>query len=212
MAIYPQAAFESQCLGTQAFPLFAQRFGHRAVQPSLSINITYIRQWGGFVYLTALIDWFNRYVLARELSITFEADFCVVVVERAMAAQRPGSAIRQSALPSTPVGGPTALKHGWARAGLRERLQERLRHTVKYEEVYLKDYRNVPEARHGLDLYFSFYNDQHIHHALDYRTPPKSVESAITEEKARAAPQTPQPPESSKLLRNVPKDAEEGGV
>jgi len=66
---------------------------------------------------------------------------------------------------------PSAPEHGRPWAGFDNIFVERLWRTVKYEEVYLKDYRDVPEARHGLGQYFPFYNDQRIHQALDYRTP-----------------------------------------
>jgi putative transposase len=146
-----------------------------------STDITYIRLRGGFVYLAAVIDGYSRYVLAWELSISLEADFCVTVLQRALALQHPEifnpdqgvqftSAQFQAPLLAAQV---RVSMDGCGRA-FDNLFVERLWRSVKYEEVYLKDYRDVPEARQGLSHYFPFYNDERIHQALDYR-PPREV-------------------------------------
>jgi putative transposase len=89
MAIYPKPRLSFNPLAHKRFPYLLK--GMAIVRPNQvwSTDITYIRLKGGFVYLAAVIDWFSRYVLAWELSISLEADFCVAVLERALAAQRP---------------------------------------------------------------------------------------------------------------------------
>jgi len=175
MAVYPKPRLSLNPLEHKRFPICSKVWTSCA-QSSLEHRHHVYSAAGGFVYLAAVIDWFSRYVLAWELSNSLEADFCVAVMERAMApSDRRFSipikgAIHQHALPGTGVGGPSAPEHGRPWAGLRHIFVERLWRTVKYEEVYLKDYRDVPEARHGLAS-ISVYNDQRIHQALDYRTP-----------------------------------------
>jgi len=124
-------------------------------------------------------------VLAWELSISLEADFCVSLLERALAHQRPEILNTDQGVQFTSAQFQTPLLAAQVRLSMDGRgrafdniFVERLWRTVKYEEVYLKDYRNVPEARTSLDLYFPFYNDQRIHQALDYRTP-QSVHFAV---------------------------------
>jgi putative transposase len=178
MAVYPKPRLSINPLAHKRFPYLLK--GLAIVRPNQvwSTDITYVRLRGGFVYLAAVIDWYSRYVLAWELSSSLEAGFCVALLERALTAQRPEifntdqgvqftSALFQAPLLAAQV---RLSMDGRGRA-FDNIFVERLWRTVKYEEVYLKDYRDVPEARHGLDNYFPFYNDQRVHQALDYRTP-----------------------------------------
>ncbi len=178
MAIYPKPRLSFNPLAHKRFPYLLK--GLPIVRPNQvwSTDITYIRLQGGFVYLAAVIDWFSRYVLAWELSISLEADFCIAVLERALRLQRPEIFNTDQGVQFTSAQFQAPLLAAQVRLSMDGRgrafdniFVERLWRTVKYEEVYLKDYRNVPEARHGLDHYFPFYNDQRIHQALDYRTP-----------------------------------------
>ena len=178
MAIYPKPRLSINPLAHKRFPYLLK--GLTILRPNQvwSTDITYIRLRCGFVYLAAVIDWYSRYVLAWELSITLEADFCVAVLERALATQRPEIFNTDQGVQFTSAQFQAPLLAARVRLSMDGRgrafdniFVERLWRTVKYEEVYLKDYRDVPEARHGLASYFPFYNDHRIHQALDYRTP-----------------------------------------
>jgi putative transposase len=178
MAVYPKPRLSLNPLAHKRFPYLLK--GLAIVRPNQvwSTDITYIRLRGGFVYLAAVIDWFSRYVLAWELSISLEADFCVAVLERALATQRPEIFNTDQGVQFTSAQFQAPLVAAQVRLSMDGRgrafdniFVERLWRTVKYEEVYLKDYRDVAEARQGLRGYFPFYNDQRIHQALDYRTP-----------------------------------------
>ena len=178
MAVYAKPRLSFNPLVHRRFPYLLK--GVVIVRPNQvwSTDITYIRLRSGFVYLAAVIDWYSRYVLAWELSISLEADFCVAVLERALALQRPEIFNTDQGVQFTSAQFQAPLLAAQVRLSMDGRgrafdniFVERLWRTVKYEEVYLKDYRNVPEARHGLGNYFLFYNDQRIHQALDYRTP-----------------------------------------
>jgi putative transposase len=178
MAVYPKPRLSLNPLAHQRFPYLLK--GVAIVRPNQvwSTDITYIRLRGGFVFLAAVLDWYSRYVLAWELSITLEADFCVAVLERALTHQRPEIFNTDQGVQFTSAQFQAPLLAAQVRVSMDGRgrafdniFVERLWRSVKYEEVYIKDYGNVAEARHGLQRYFPFYNEQRIHQALDYRTP-----------------------------------------
>ena len=178
MAVYPKPRLSLNPLAHKRFPYLLK--GLAIVRPNQvwSTDITYIRLRGGFVYLAAVIDWYSRYVLAWELTISLEADFCIAVLKRALAAQQPEIFNTDQGVQFTSAQFQAPLLAAQVRLSMDGRgrafdniFVERLWRTVKYEEVYLKDYRDVPEARHGLGSYFPFYNEQRIHQALEYRTP-----------------------------------------
>jgi putative transposase len=178
MAVYPKPRLSLNPLAHQRFPYLLK--GVAIVRPNQvwSTDITYIPLRGGFVFLAAVIDWYSRYVLAWELSITLEADFCVAVLERALTHQRPEIFNTDQGVQFTSTQFQAPLLAAQVRVSMDGRgrafdniFVERLWRSVKYEEVYIKDYRNVAEAREGLQRYFPFYNEQRIHQALDYRTP-----------------------------------------
>jgi putative transposase len=143
-----------------------------------SSDITYIRLARGFVYLAAIIDWFSRYVLAWELSTTLDTSFCLDALDRALRAGQPTIFNTDQGVQFTSHEFTTRLlrsniRISWDGRGraLDNVFVERLWRSVKYEEVYLKDYQTVSEARSGLTHYFQFYNHERYHQSLDYKTP-----------------------------------------
>lgn len=153
--------------------LFIQRPNH-----VWSTDITYIRLKQGFVYLVAVIDWFSRYVLSWEVSNSLDTCFCLSALEKAFQNGVPeifnsdqGSQFTsESFINSLQASGTQISWDGRGRA-MDNIFVERLWRSVKYEEVYLKDYANVPEAITGLNRYFRFYNSQRPHQSLGYKTP-----------------------------------------
>ena len=145
-----------------------------------STDITYIRMEKGFVYLVAVMDWYSRYVISWELSTTLEKEFCVEALKRALNLARPdifnsdqGSQFTSNefiAALSKPKPGIKISMDGKGRV-FDNIFVERLWRTVKYEEVYLKSYETVKEAKNSLRRYFYFYNNERIHQALGYKTP-----------------------------------------
>jgi putative transposase len=143
-----------------------------------STDITYIRLKQGFVYLVAVIDWFSRYVLSWEISNSLDTCFCLSALEKAFHNGVPeifnsdqGSQFTSEAfINSLQTSGIRISWDGRGRA-MDNIFVERLWRSVKHEEVYLKDYANVPEAISGLDRYFKFYNIQRPHQSLGYKTP-----------------------------------------
>jgi putative transposase len=143
-----------------------------------SADITYIRLSQGFVYLVAILDWFSRYVLSWSLSTTLDAWFCVQALREALRSATPeifntdqGSQFTSGEwITELTQADVTISMDGRGRA-FDNIFTERLWRSVKYEEVYLKDYAAVDEAREGLGGYFGFYNTVRPHQALGYRTP-----------------------------------------
>ena len=142
-------------------------------------DITYIRLRKGFVFLTAVMDWYSRYVLSWEVSVTMEEDFCVSALERALRRYgRPeifntdqGSQYTGAAFTGVLNGyGIDISMDGKGRA-FDNIMIERLWRTVKYEEVYLKEYDTVEELVTSLREFFEFYNYARPHTSLGEKTP-----------------------------------------
>jgi len=142
------------------------------------IDITYVRLMGGWVYLVAVLDWYSRFVVSWEIDQTLEIGFVLECVERAMETTTPeilnsdqGSHFTsEQYLEPLRAKGVRISMDGKGRA-LDNIFTERLWRSVKYEEVYLKDYETPREARIGLNRYLNFYNTERPHQALGYRTP-----------------------------------------
>jgi putative transposase len=141
-------------------------------------DITYIRLWRGFVYLVAVMDWYSRYVLSWSLSTTLDAWFCVEALRRALVVGRPeifntdqGSQFTSEAFTGILQDAGVAISMDGRGRAFDNIFVERLWRSVKYEEVYLKDYGVVDEARRGLSDYFALYNTERLHQSLGYKTP-----------------------------------------
>ena len=142
-------------------------------------DITYIPMAHGFVYLCAVMDWYARRILAWRLSNTMEAEFCVEVLEDALARHgRPeifnsdqGSQFSGAAFTGVLIREDIAISMDGKGAWRDNVFVERFWRSVKYEEVYLRAYEDVPEARRSLGRYLDFYNGRRPHTALDRRTP-----------------------------------------
>jgi putative transposase len=128
--------------------------------------------------LVAILDWYSRDVLAWEVSVTLDGDFCVSALERALAQAQPESVNSDQGVQFTSA----ALTERLKARGIQMRMDgrgraldnifvERLWRTLKYEEGYLLDYRSVPETIRRLGRYFIFYNGERLHQALNYQTP-----------------------------------------
>jgi putative transposase len=126
----------------------------------------------------AVMNWFSRYVLAWELSISLDTAFCVQALEKALQGTKPEIFNMDQGAQFTSTDFIHCLENAHIQISMDGRgrvydniFVERLWRTVKYEEVYLHDYRSVSEARYRLDEYFRLYNTERIHEALGYRTP-----------------------------------------
>ena len=144
-----------------------------------AMDITYIPMARGFVYLAAVVDWFSRRVLAWRLSITMEAAFCIEALEEALAKHgRPeifnsdqGSQFTSEAFTGVLIKNQIAISMDGKGAWRDNVFVERIWKSVKYEEVYLRAYASVADARASIGRYLDFYNRHRPHSSLDAKTP-----------------------------------------
>lgn len=141
-------------------------------------DITYIRLEEGWAYLVAILDWYSRYVVAWEISPTLESDFCITALNAALQKENPeifnsDQGVQFTSHDFTEILNARGIKISMDGRGrcMDNIFTERLWRTVKYENVYLKSYRNIREAREGLAEYFQFYNHKRRHQSLDNQTP-----------------------------------------
>jgi putative transposase len=152
-------------------------------------DITYIPMAKGFVYLVAIMDWFSRRVLSWRISIAMEADFCVEALREALDRHGPPEIFNtDQGAQFTSIDFVGELEGRGVRVSMDGRGRyldnifiERLWRSLKYEEVFIKAYGAVIEARRGIGGWIAFYNDERPHQALDYRTPREIFEGAACE-------------------------------
>lgn len=177
-AIYPTRRLSKACPDHKKYPYLLRNRNIDHPDQVWCTDITYIRMSHGFIYLMAIMDWFSRYVLTWELSIALDTAFCVQALENALRISTPEIFNMDQGAQFTATDFISPLEKNNIQISMDGRgrvydniFVERLWRTVKYEEVYLHDYRTVSEARCRLAAYFQFYNMERIHEALGYRTP-----------------------------------------
>ena len=188
-AIYPKPKLSVPGEGHKIYPYLLDGVEVNRVNQVWSTDITYIRMACGFVYLVAVMDWFSRRVLAWRLSITMATDFCVDALREAMERHgRPEIFNTDQGVQFTSAAFLDELSSQGVRISMDGKGRfldnifiERLWRSLKYEEVYLKAYGSVAEARQGIGGWLEYYNEKRPHQALDYRTPRMVHEGAACE-------------------------------
>jgi len=178
-AIYRRRNTSKPAPGHKVYPYLLR--GVKVERPNQvwATDITYIPMARGFVYLVAVVDWFTRRVLAHRVSITMEAGFCMEALEEAIGKYgKPeifnsdqGSQFTSEAFTGVLLDHKVAISMDGKGAWRDNVFVERLWKSVKYEEVYLKAYDTVAQARGSLGRYLDFYNRHRPHSSLDRRTP-----------------------------------------
>ena len=178
-AIYRRRNTSKPAPGHKIYPYLLR--GVKVERPNQvwACDITYIPMARGFVYLVAIVDWFTRRVLSHRVSITMEAGFCVEALEEAFGKYgKPeifntdqGSQFTSEAFTGALLDRKIAISMDGKGAWRDNVFVERLWRSVKYEEVYLRAYETVAEARAGLGRYLGFYNAKRPHSSLGARTP-----------------------------------------
>jgi putative transposase len=178
MAVYPKPRLSLPGAGVQLYPYLLTGMTIDRSDQVWSTDITYVRLSQGFVYLVAIMDWYSRYVLSWEVSVTLDSHFCVSALERALIRTQPeifnsdqGAQFTSLAFTEPLLARGILISMDGRGRVFDNIFVERLWRSVKYEEVYLKDYRSVPEAIQGLWRYFEFYNSERLHQSLNYQTP-----------------------------------------
>jgi putative transposase len=178
-AIYRRPNTSKPAPGHKIYPYLLRKLPVTRPNQVWAMDITYIPMARGFVYLAAVVDWFTRRVLAWRLSITLEVDFCIEAVEEALARYgKPDIFNTDQGSQFTSIDFIKVLKDAEiaismdGKGAWRDNVfVERLWRTIKYEEVYLHAYQNVPQARKAIAKYLTFYNTKRPHSLLDGQTP-----------------------------------------
>lgn len=177
-AIYPKVNLSKANSEHKIYPYLLRNIVIDRIDQVWSTDITYIRLQKGFVYLVAIIDWYSRYVLNWKISTSLEADFCIETLKNCLAkgkceifntdqgsqftAQRFIEPLLEKNIKVSMDGKGRALDNIFV---------ERLWRSVKYEDIYLKEYDSVQSVKKGLKQYFNFYNYERYHQSLNYRRP-----------------------------------------
>ena len=178
-ALYRRPNTSKPAPGHKIYPYLLRNMAVTRPDQVWAMDITYIPMARGFVYLAAVVDWFSRRVLAWRLSITMEAEFCLDAVAEALARHgRPeifntdqGNQFTSAAFTNVLVKNGIAISMDGKGAWRDNVFIERLWRSVKYEEVYLRAYDTVSDARASIGRYLGFYNSRRPHSSLDRQTP-----------------------------------------
>jgi putative transposase len=177
-AIYPKKRTTWPGAGHKIYPYLLRNV--EVVRPNQvwASDITYVPLRHGFLYLVAIMDWYSRFVLSWRLSNTLTGSFCIEALEEALHRARPeifnsdqGSQFTADAFTSRLETAGVAISMDGRGRAIDNVFIERLWRSVKYEEIYLKEYTDGWDAEASLSAYFRFYNRERIHQALGYRTP-----------------------------------------
>jgi putative transposase len=178
-AIYRKPNTSKPARGHKIYPYLLGKMQVLRPNQVWAMDITYIPMAHGFVYLAAVVDWFSRKILSHRVSITMEADFCIEALEEALARHGRPEILNtdQGSQFTSTVFTDVLLKAGViismdGKGSWRDNVfVERLWRSIKYEEVYLKAYGTVAEARASIGRYVHFYNSRRPHSSLDRKTP-----------------------------------------
>ena len=178
-AIYRRPNTSKPAPGHKIYPYLLRKLAVTRPNHVWATDITYIPMARGFVYLIAIVDWFSRRVLAWRLSITLATDFCIEALEEALARfgapdvfnTDQGSQFTSMAFTSVLHREKIAISMDGRGAWRDNVFVERLWRSVKYEEVYLRAYGSVSDARASIGRYLMFYNNRRPHSSLDRKTP-----------------------------------------
>ncbi len=177
-AIYPGPNLSKRARAAAIYPYLLANTAASAPNHIWGIDITYIRLRSRWMYLVAILDWYSRYVVSWELDQTMQQAFVTEAVQRALAQAVPqicnsdqGSQFTSPHYTQLLLAHQVRISMDSKGRALDNIFTERLWRTVKYEEVYLKEYLSPRDARAGLTNYLRFYNEERLHQALNYQTP-----------------------------------------
>ena len=174
--------------GAKLYPYLLRDRTLSRIDEVWSSDITYVPMRHGFMYLTAVIDWYSRYVLSWRLSNTLDGGFCLEALDEALSGGRPeifntdqGSQFTSREYTGRLEEAGVAVSRDGRGRALDNVFVERLWRSVKYEDIYIKDYERVSELATGLTAYFQFYDEERLHQSLDYQTPGEVYRAGVRE-------------------------------
>ena len=177
-AIYPGPNLSKRAQQEMVYPYLLRGLTIERPNQVWGVDITYIRLRTGWMYLFAVLDWYSRFVVSWALDLSLEMSFVLEAMRVALATATPticnsdqGSHFTSTQYTDLLLKAQVQISMDGKGRALDNIFTERLWRTIKYEEVYLKDYASPREARTSLDEYFVFYNTRRLHQALGYQTP-----------------------------------------
>lgn len=177
-AIYPGPNLSKRAHQHAVYPYLLRGLKIEHPNQVWGVDITYIRLRSGWMYLFAVLDWYSRFVVSWQLDLTLEIGFVLEAMHAALTVATPticnsdqGSHFTSPQYIALFDDKPVQISMDGKGRAIDNIFTERLWRSVKYEEVYLKDYASPREARTGISDYLAFYNHQRLHQSLDYRTP-----------------------------------------
>ena len=201
MAIYPKPRTTQSIIEHAKYPCLIRKLDITAPDHVWCSDITYIRMAHGFMYLVAIMDYFSRYVLSWSVSNSLESLFCMDALDEALSMSKPVIFHSDQGSQYTCSDFVDELKVRNIKVSMsgRERcfdniLVERLWRTVKYEEVYLREYGDGHELIRSLREYFEYYNYRRPHMSLDNKTPAEAYQ--LRRQSRRPPPATPARPQA----------------
>ena len=185
-ALYRRPSTSKPAPGHKIYPYLLGKLAVTRPDQVWAMDITYIPMAKGFVYLVAVMDWFSRRVLAWRVSISLDTTFCIEALREALDRHgQPDIFNTDQGVQFTSADFLAELEAGGVRISMDGKGRyldnifiERLWRSLKYEEVFIKAYGSVAEARRGIGGWLAFYNDERPHQALGYRTPREVFEAA----------------------------------
>ena len=176
--LFPRPRTTTVAADARAYPYLLRDRELTHVNEVWSSDITYVPMRHGFMYLTAVIDWYSRYVLSWRLSNTLDGGFCLEALNEALSRGKPeifntdlGSQFTSREYTGRLEEAGIAVSRDGRGRALDNVFVERLWRSVKYEDIYIKEYELVSELVSGLAAYFRFYDEDRPHQSLDYQTP-----------------------------------------
>ena len=177
-AIYPRPRTSQKGKDHKIYPYLLRGLTIESIDKVWAADITYIPLIRGFMYLVAIMDWFSRFVLSWQLSNTLDAEFCISALEKALQIGKPdifntdqGSQFTSNDFTGQLISAGIQISMDGRGRVMDNIFIERLWRSLKYEDIYIKDYGTVNELRIGLKEYFDFYNYERPHQSLGYKTP-----------------------------------------
>lgn len=177
-AIYPRPNLSKPDFEHRVYPYLLKDLKIERPNQVWCSDITYIRMTNGWLYLVVVMDWFSRYILSWELSNTLDTAFCVSAMQAALEIGKleifntdQGSQFTSNLFTSELLNCDIRVSMDGRGRAFDNIFIERFWRTVKYEEVYIKEYRTVIDAYSGLKGFIKFYNDERLHQSLSYKSP-----------------------------------------
>ena len=193
-AVYPKPRLSIGGTGHKVYPYLLRNVAIERVDQVWSTDITYIPMPAGFMYLTAVMDWYSRYVLSWRLSNTLDVGFCLEALDEALSRGCPEVFNTDQGVQFTSASYTSRLEAAGAKVSMDGKgrcldnvFVERLWRTVKYEEIYIWHHETVPALESGLTKYFRYYDWERCHQSLENRTPAEVYGNGLKSRKAAGA-------------------------